>query len=430
MENNREDKSSDKRKSAEIVKVSDFLKESYDFRYNEVLDRDEIRVKGENDYVSLTDQRLAILELEVINEGLSQRQRIISLLVKSRTLAETYNPFRDYFDSVRGKWKKGDTDHIENLLGYITFKCYRNDGERLFAHKMFKKHLVRCVACVLRKIPFNKQCFVFQGGQSAGKSYFFRWLCPDELAGEYYKENPDLSHKDSTIALSENFMMNLDELDGMHKAEASRIKTLISQDNFKVRRNYGIRDEKMIRYASFFGSINDMEFLNDLTGNVRWLVFELLEIRHDNGGKEGYAARIDKNMVWAQALTLAESDDEEDKCQLTKDEEEQISRNNSKFIKLPAEVELIERYFHPCQPGADGVLFLKLTDILTAIEKMERSGLRLSIDRIGKAMPYLGFEKVSKRINGNSPRYYYPAIPVSDEILQFLPKTAYYVTTS
>ncbi|GAA4447694.1 VapE family protein [Ravibacter arvi] len=427
MEINVKRQSSSREKNAEIKHISDFLKSRYDFRYNEVLDRDEIRVKGESVYMPLTDQRLAVLELEAINAGMFQKQRIISLLVKSRTLAETYNPFKAYFDTIRGKWKEGDTDHIENLLGYITFKCYRNDAERRFAHEMFKKHLVRCVACVLRKIPFNKQCFVFQGGQSAGKSYFFRWLCPDELAGEYYKENPDLSHKDSTIALSENFMMNLDELDGMHKTEASRIKTLISQDNFKVRRNYGIRDEKMIRYASFFGSINDMEFLNDLTGNVRWLVFELLTIQHDNGGGKGYAARIDKNMVWAQALALAESDDY--KCQLTKEEEMQVSQNNGKFIKLPAEVEIIERYFQPCQPGTDGEVLLTSTTVRDAIRDISKGANNFSTDRIGKAMAYLNFEKRSRKVNGNSPRYYYSAVSVKDEILQFLPETGYYLTT-
>ena len=65
-----------------------------------------------------------------------------------------------------------------------------------------------------------------------------------------------------------------------------------------MRKAYGHNNENMPRRASFAGSVNTAQFLNDTTGSRRFLCFEVehIEYTHD----------IDINKVYAQALQLKE----------------------------------------------------------------------------------------------------------------------------
>ena len=135
-----------------------------------------------------------------------------------------YNPFIKYFESL-DKWQNNDPDYIQELSDHVKVK----ERERFDYH--FKKHLVRTVACALKEGSVNKQCFTLIGGQNAGKSTFVRFLCPQKL-GEYIAENIG-TDKDSLIALSENLIINLDELATLSKYEINSLKIGILQRRSK-----------------------------------------------------------------------------------------------------------------------------------------------------------------------------------------------------
>lgn len=94
------------------------------------------------------------------------------------------------------------------------------------------------------------------------------------------------------MCLSENFIINLDELAIFDKKEINYLKSLLSKDRVKIRRPFATRATSDARRASFFGSTNNNVFLTDETGSVRWLCFEIDSIDF------AYIKNVDIDQVW------------------------------------------------------------------------------------------------------------------------------------
>lgn len=365
-----------------IIKLERYLKENFDFRNNEVLLQPEFKNKSSNDFVPITDNELADLRVNLAKAGYKSYKLYLNDLIYSKSLSPKYNPFRSYFNSLP-EWDETQPDHIGNLFKYIQVK------DQEWFNIMLKKHLVRAVACVLRRIPFNKHCFVLQGSQNDGKTSFIRFLSPLK---KYTKENPPLDHKDGLIAFARNFIINFDELDNLDKTEANRVKTMFTQDKIDVRLSHDRFDSNLVRYASCFGTINDAEFLNDVTGNVRWLAFEVEKILWD--GENGYVNNIDINAVWSQALYLVDSGFN---YNLTNQEIETVNMRNKKYMKKTTEMELISKYLIPCQKGDENAVFVQPNEIQQIILKAINNSLRINPTNIGKALTFLGYKREADR---------------------------------
>lgn len=375
---------------APVKLLERYLKERYAFRFNEVTKEIEYQDRREKtDFVPLDEeQALPELRIELAKAGFKSYKTYLSDLVRTKDLCSRYNPFEDYFTALP-RWN-GKRDYIAELCGYVVAK------DQVWFSQMLRKHLIRTVACALRRLPFNKHCFVLLGEQHDGKTSFIRYLCPPALL-DYYKENPPLDHKDSTLALSQNILINLDELHDLNKADASRVKTLFSQSDTKVRGHHAVRDARQSRYASFFGTLNEREFLNDVTGNVRWLVFEISGIRHDSGGKQGYARNVDINRVWAQAYALLLA---AEPMELTRQEVDEVERHNKAYQKATPEIEMIAKYFAPADRDEERAYFLTSTDILRCLTTATAGSVKLNSVMVGRALTFLGYSRVMNKIYG------------------------------
>lgn len=374
-----------------LLKLERYLLAKYHFRYNEVVKEVEYRhINSGERYLPLDEEReLPEIRIDLARKGFKGYKTHLTDLVRTRSFSPSFHPFQNYFASLPA-WKEGDTDYIAELCKYIRVK------DQGWFNLMLKKHLVRIVACGLRKLEFNKHCFVLQSNQNDGKSFFIRFLCPP-LLKEYYKENPPLDHKDSVIALGQNLIINLDELHGFNNADANKVKSLFSQTDVKVRLHYDKKDTLQPRHASFFGTINETEFLNDVTGNVRWLVFEVEEIIHDQGGEKGYVGRININDVWSQAYGLMNAGYGH---QLNRQEVEEVNKRNRAYEKTFPEKELLETYFTPSSADQPNAYFVTPTDLLLAVQYMTRGGIKLNSVMMGKALKVLGFYRTKKHVYG------------------------------
>lgn len=394
-----------------ICKLENYLLEHYQFRYNEVTKETEFKPnQSQTPFSGIDDRQIANIRIELSKRELKGFKALLDDLLKSSSFAPSFHPFEDYFKGLL-QWKKGDENHIAKLCSYIKVK------EQAWFNRMFEKHLIRTVACALRKLPFNKHCFVLQGKQNDGKSSLVRFLTPAKLK-DYYKENPPLDHKDSMLALGQNFLINLDELHDLNKTDANKVKSLFSLTDTKVRGHYATKDTLQPRYASFFGTINEREFLNDVTGNVRWLIFEIIEVLHDLGGVNGYAKNIDIDLVWAQAYGLLLAGES---YQLTNDEIGQVERLNRAYQKTTPEIDLIAQYFRKSTLKASHSFAVTATDIMQSLQEITKNQVRLNHIQIGKAMSFLGFPKESVRLPfQDSPTYRYIVTSSNLDILNFL----------
>ncbi|MBU0488557.1 MAG: virulence-associated E family protein, partial [Bacteroidetes bacterium] len=241
---------------------------------------------------------------------------------------------------------------------------------------------------------YNKQALVLVSTrQNSGKSTFCRFLCPPALQ-DYIVENIG-TDKDSLVAVTENFLINLDELSTAEKNEINAFKSMFSKDKIKARQTYDKRASIHVRRASFIGSTDRWEFLTDENGSVRWLCFDITEIDWK------YSKQVDINKVYAHAwhlLTKTKFDYE-----LTPEEISENDRINKKYQVSTPERDLIQRYFTPSD-SAHGIFFTA-TDVLEYL--LQYTTIKLSPEKIGKEMKFLGFERTTKRLSESNPKYGY-----------------------
>lgn len=366
-----------------INRVMKFLSERYEIFFNEIANKFMYRRKDERMFIELN---LDNIYCELKRNHLSFTQADLKSLMKS-DFVPRINVFENYFENLH-PWD--GVDYIGLLAEYVKIHVPPGSNEQDRFNRMFKKMFVRTVACSL-KANFNKQCFTLvHEKQNSGKSTFLRWLCPPELE-EYYAEGIGTS-KDDLIALTENFIINIDELSTLSKQDINALKSVMSKDKVKVRLPYGERAEMLQRRCSFVASTNRMEFLSDETGSVRWVCFLIDEINWN------YKKDVDINNIWSQAYHLFKNTEFD--YQLTPEEIKENESANKAFLIRSPEMDLIQKYLVAstqdefiAQGNYGPIRFMTSTDILTLIQSKNSASIKLVPSNVGKSLTFLGFVK-------------------------------------
>jgi predicted P-loop ATPase len=377
-----------------VIQIKEFLFSEMDFRINVVNQTVEMKEKDSKNWTIANENTLFF---RCIANGFNITPNKIGWLLNSDEIYK-HNPFIEYFDSL--KWNPKNKSEIDRLLTYIKVK----DQERFNKH--FKKTLVRCIACSTVKGPvnykYNKQCLVLRsGGQSKGKSSFINWLCPPDL--KEYLIDKFILDKDGEIALSTMFIINLDELQSISnvKADLNRLKAAIQSRSINERLPYAKRREMHPRRANFFGSTNEVEFLRDTTGSVRWLVFELIEFSCDFYTNPFSPFYIDINKIWAEAKHLYDNGFE---YELSPQELKENDIANEAFRDKSIEEELILTHFEEDPDKNNHYTTGELTIELMRIS--DDFGYRINKKAVGDAarkhFQEVSFRKSEKK---DSPRY-------------------------
>lgn len=366
-------------KKPRILEIENFLKLRYELRINNVTQRIESRSPGSSDPFTQLDENNLIYEL--FEYGFTKfKEELKALLGSSRI--ERFDPFLAYFENLP-KWKNSDPDYITTLAGYV-----KTENQEWWEH-MFKKHLVRCAAQAIGESGFNKQCLTLVGKQNDGKTRFLDFLTPPALS-EYTRKGFDFGKKEGLFSLVQNFIINLDELASFEKRELNNeFKSVLSESIVRYTPKFSNYETTFQRRASFVASTNQVEFLTDETGNVRWLPFIVTSINHDSGGPAGYS-KLDINKIWSQAYTLLRTGFNH---QLTAVEIEQQEIINKRFVKVSDEMDVISRYLKPSEKGAYNAEFMTSTQVKEYLAT--KTSIRLYSNQIGKAMASLGFNRIS-----------------------------------
>ena len=377
MKNDKLYQVSDPKKKTVYDYTIEYLFEKYDILYNEISHDFQISLKQKKQWSYLN---LNSLIIELTKAGIDISTSKLEILIKSE-LIDSYNPIREYFESLKpwdGKY------YIEKLASFVP----------LYEHEVFvyhfKKWLVRAIKCALEPTYFNKQALIIShSGQSSGKSTWCRYLCPPELA-EYMAEDIN-SDKDARIQLCRNFLYNLDELAVLSKNDVNALKAFFSKTFINERLPYDRKNTILPRICSFMGSTNMSSFLNDETGSVRWLCFELMgSIDFD------YKKEVAIRDVWSQAYHLAYKDPNFNPELTVKDVNENEERNQ-RYTKMTTEQELIAKYYEKSTHEKD---FVTATDIMVSLNCLN---IRMSQINLGRALSGFGFQKIKhpkRRIYG------------------------------
>lgn len=355
--------------------VDEYISNKYDIRFNEISQEFQISIKGLN---SWEDFEVNSLLIELAKSNIEVNPGKLDIYLRSN-LIPRFNPITEYFDKLP-RWIGGD--HIRKLASYLPTR----EPEQFLYH--FRKWLVRTVKGSLEKDYFNKQCLVLvHSEQNSGKSTWCRFLCPPALS-RYFAEDMT-TDKDARIQLTRNFIINLDELSVLAKKEINTLKAYFSKTMINERLPYDRKNSILRRTCSFIGSTNRATFLNDETGSVRWLCFELK-------GKIdfAYSQEVDIDKVWAQAYYLAYVD--EQFCpELTLEDIAANEERNKTYREASMEEELLAKYYLRSSDPAD---FKTASDIVLQLNCINP---RLNMYYMGRALKALNFERVKSPQNGS-----------------------------
>lgn len=371
-----EDDDEDKPKPTQIDRLELFLSTRYVFRHNIVSGKLEFQYFGKKKWNVMND----FIENSMLRECL--KGRIKTNLSSLRNLlysdfCELFNPFEDYFFNLPSYDEK--TDYITELANTIT------TTKQDLWQQCFKKWLVAMVGCVLDEKVINHTVIVFSGKQGLGKTTWVEKLVPKQLKEYLFSGTINPNNKDTLVQLAECMLINLDELENLNRSEIGSLKEIITKTQIRMRKAYGHNNETMPRRASFAGSVNTAQFLNDSTGSRRFLCFELEGIKYQHD--------VDINMAFSQALFLFKSgfrfwfDQEEIKA---------ISQNNEQYQLHSPEEELLLTWFEPCE-RENANTFLNASQI--AAKLAERAKININdgtINKLGKALKKHNFIRLKK----------------------------------
>ena len=133
---------------------------------------------------------------------------------------------------------------------------------------------------LLEEKEINHTVIIFTGEQGLGKTTWLLNLVPEPLRKYRFSGTISVSNKDTLVHMSECMLINLDELETLNKSEIGEMKELITKGTIRQRLPYARNNSSLIRQSSFVGSVNNGQFLTDITGNRRFLCFQALSINY------------------------------------------------------------------------------------------------------------------------------------------------------
>lgn len=368
----------------------------------------------------LTDHIENSLWCAMQHHGMAVNLNELHTLLGSDFVKE-YHPLKEYLDGLP-PWD-GETDYIDRLAAMVHVKesphsplqqdksRERNDLSETpvrFAD-ILKRWMVSMIAAALDETVVNQVILTLIGRQGSYKTSFMQHILPPVLS-EYYttKSNSSRMTKDDLFTMTENLVINLEEIDTMPPSELNQLKAMVTQRYVDERRAYGRNKVHLPHVASFVATGNNLQFLTDDTGNRRWLPFEVEDI------DSPWEADIPYEGIYSQTYALYQ--DVKFRYWFTDKEIQQLRGHVQQFEVPRPEYELILTYYRK-PVGLERGVYTTSSQI---IGRFGNTSLRLSLQKVGRAMRELGFRQV-KASNAN---YWVVVERTTEEVQHLLPAEA------
>ncbi len=361
-------------------KLKRYLNAHYDFRYNVLSEVNEYRPKGKDmsAFRMLGKRELNALCMEIQSAGISCWDRDLARYVHS-TLVEAYHPFGLF---VRELPEWDGKDRLVDLASRVSAEDYWV--------KHFHRWMLALMAQWMGKNTAFANCvapLLISEEQGWLKSTFCKSLMPEPLQA-YYTDQMDLSSGGNFEGkLAVMGLINLDEFDRLTSRGMAKLKNLMQLSSLNIRKAHQKNYTQLPRIASFIGTSNRKDLLDDPTGSRRFLCVEVAH-RID-------CSDIDLNQIYAQLKSELESGE---RYWFTPEEEQEIQRHNEAFYQVHPEEELFRNHFRAASSD-EAYEMLSLSEILEALKEKHGSLLRnVSMVKFGNALVASGVERVHTKL--------------------------------
>ena len=262
----------------------------------------------------------------------------------------------------------------------------RSEADRLW-RVCFKKWFVAMVASWMRDEVVNHQVLVLIGRQGIYKTTWLEHLIPPHLRAYTCKlaNSTDLN-KDERMRIAEFGLISLDEIDSMNNRELNQLKSIITATDINERAAYAYTKERRIRLASFCASGNRRDFLTDITGNRRWLPFEVESILNP------FHTILPYEQLYAQAWALAQ--DPLFSYWFDLDEIEVLEEHNQHFRDESNEEQLLPILFDvPAEGKGEFMTTAQISERLVTYGNIKKP---MALGRLGVLMGSMGYRSVTR----------------------------------
>ena len=367
---------------ASIDDIMTFLDNHVMLRHNVVTGRVEYRFpttyynKTPTEWQPISDRVVNSLWTDMAR-GHPVRIQDIQRVIESDYVPD-YDPFKFYMDDLP-LWNEDKDDYIMELAMSVIVKGEAE--EQMLFCQCLKKWLVGMVACWLDPKVVNNVILVLVGEQGSYKTTWFSCLLPPELRAYFrIKTNASRMTKDDLLSLTQYGLVCYEELDTMGNRELNELKSAVTMPSIDERPAYGRYHEHRRHLASFCGTGNNVQFLNDPTGNRRWLPFQVDTIMSPRMFPFNYEG------IYSQARRLYRDGFQ---YWFSQDEIQRLNSHNRQFETPRLETELVDVYFRKPNEYETGE-FMPVARAMQIIGG--NTTQKLSPVMIGRAFTELGYE--------------------------------------
>ena len=365
-----------------ILAIVRFLNNNYQFRFNQLNGKVEFvnQKSAPTEWRDLTEPAINSIILKARMEQVSKNspKEVIMEYVNSEDVAR-YDPINAYLNQLP-EWD--GQNHVARLFSRIPgitseqldFLCVWIRSAVAHWRQMDLLHGNECVP-------------VLVGAQGCGKTTFFTRLLPPTFRQYYMDHLNTANQNDKNMALTNNLLVNIDELDGFTPRQMTTLKQLLSVSMMNYRPIYGKTQQVLHRYASFVATTNNPHPLTDVTGSRRFICMTIPTGQIiDNTGE------IDHEQLFAQIIY--ELDVQKAPYWFNNEQVARIQELNLNYMAKKDMVEIVSSCFRKPKEG-EKVKPLGIKDILQVIRReyptvKDDHG---TITYLGRALSMQGFER-------------------------------------
>lgn len=235
----------------------------------------------------MTDDLSAMLRKAVLDEfGFDPGREHVRDALHMMALENSFHPIRDYLSSLEWDGRPRLDTFLTDYFGAEDTPLNRAFGRIVLIAAVRR---VRQPGCKFDEI------LVLEGKQGTGKSTALAILAGPENHSD--QDILTLDAKGQMEALAGKWIYELSELEGIRKAESTKVKAFASRSSDRARMAYGYFAEERQRECIFIGTTNDDNYLSDPTGNRRFWPCRTGKI--DLEGLDR-----DRDQIWAEAAVL------------------------------------------------------------------------------------------------------------------------------
>ncbi|MBQ8875503.1 MAG: DUF3874 domain-containing protein [Bacteroides sp.] len=362
------------------TKLERFLKKNYEFRYNVLTEQAEVRATGEQKFRAVTQRVANTLCLAAQEAGIPCWDKDVLRLLNSERLTD-FHPLLTYMAELPS-WD--GIDRVTPLAHRISTKAIWVNGFHrwmLGVAAQWSGQMDRCANAVAPML--------ISARQGMGKSTFGRQLVPESLA-DYYTDSFDLnSQAGCEQKLSLFGLINLDEYDKLSSRKLPLLKNLMQMTALHYRKAHRAQYSHLPRMASFIGTSNRRDLLNDPTGSRRYLCIEV-EKKIEN-------TPLEHKQLFAQLMAeLANGE----RYWFTGEEEKELMKHNEPYYIQPPMHDVFFQCFRLPEKGEAHQLYTSSYIYSILLKRFPKVMRGMNAHQFGKTLTLIGAERVHT-VQGN-----------------------------